>query len=586
MTPPTPSPTATPNRLYYGDNLPVLREHIADASVDLIYLDPPFNSNATYNVLFREGSGDASAAQISAFDDTWHWNRESEYAYREVIAAEPAQVGELLTALRSFLGQNDMMAYLTMMSQRMIELRRVLKPTGSIYLHCDPTASHYLKLLMDSVLGPENFRNEIIWRRTSAHNSTTRKYGPIHDTILFYSRTDDFTFHPGTRPYNNDYIESWYRHQDERGRYRTTMLTGPGITRSGESGQAWQGYNPSSSGRHWAIPRSLRPYLPDDGAGMTSHQLLDALYEQDLIVLSQRAGGPPMYKQYVGAGVPYQDIWAYQPNTRGVLYDSNERIDEDVKYLENESERLGYPTQKPAGLLERIVVTSSNEGDVVLDPFCGCGTAMAAAERLHRRWIGIDITHLAISLIRRRMADAFGDDLHPYEVIGLPQDVASARALALQDRYQFEWWALGLAEARPARDQRKGADRGVDGYISFFDDNSGKPKRIVVQVKSGSVNRAMIATLKGDVEREKAQLGLFITLSEPTAPMRQEALAAGFYEPQCFPEHRYPRLQILTIAQLLAGQQAEYPRMAPPATFPKAPRRPRRQGQQSNLDII
>ena len=584
MTQPTPNPTATPNQLYFGDNLAVMREHLADASVDLIYLDPPFNSDAAYNVLFRERSGDASAAQITAFDDTWHWSLESEYAYREVVSAGPAPMSDLLTALRAFLGQNDLMAYLTMMSQRMIELRRVLKPSGSIYLHCDPTASHYLKLLMDSVFGVENFRNEIIWRRTSAHNSTTRKYGSIHDTILFYSKTDDCTFHPGTRPYNNDYSEGRFQHSDERGRYRTSALTGPG-QRSGESGQEWQGYNPTASGRHWAIPRSLRPYLPDDGAGMSSQQSLDALYEQGLIVMPQRAGGQPQYKQYVGAGVPYQDIWAYQANTRGVLYDSNERIDEDVKYLGNEKERLGYPTQKPAGLLERIIVTSSNEGDVVLDPFCGCGTAMAAAERLGRRWIGIDITHLAISIIRRRMADAFGGELQPYDVIGVPKDVASARALAQQDRYQFEWWALGIADARPARDRRKGADGGVDGYIDFFDDNSGRPKRIVVQVKSGSVNRGMIATLKGDLEREKAEIGLFITLSEPTAPMRQEALAAGFYEPQCFPGHSYPRVQILTIAQLLDGQAAEYPRMGPPATFAPAPRRRRIREQQSNFAI-
>ena len=578
------TPQPTPNRLYYGDNLAVLREQIADASVDLIYLDPPFNSDATYNVLFRERSGDASAAQITAFDDTWRWGRDAELAYRDVITAGPPQASELLAAMRSFLGQNDMMAYLTMMAQRMIELRRVLKPTGSIYLHCDPTASHYLKLMMDSVFGAGNFRSEIIWRRTNAHNNTTRQYGPIHDTILFYSKTGEFTFHPATRPYTNAYIESRFRHCDERGRYQTNYLTGPG-PRSGESGRPWQNYDPTANGRHWAIPRSLRPYLPDGGAGMSSHQQLDALHTQGLIVLPQRAGGQPMYKQYVGEGVPYQDIWAYQPNTKGILYDSDECIDEDVKYLESENERLGYPTQKPAGLLERIVGASSNEGDVVLDPFCGCGTAMAAAERLNRRWIGIDITHLAISIIRRRMADAFGSALQPYAVIGLPQDVASARALAQQDRYQFEWWALGLVTARPARDKRKGADGGVDGYINFFDDNSGQPRSVIVQVKSGGVNRGMIAALKGDMEREKAHLGLFITLAEPTAPMRQEALAAGFYEPKCFPGQRYPRLQILTIAQLLAGQEPEYPRMGPPATFPQAPRRRRAQGQQSNLVI-
>ena len=568
MTPPT--AIDTPNRLYYGDNLPVLREQIADASVDLIYLDPPFNSNAAYNVLFREGSGDASAAQISAFDDTWHWNRDAELAYRDVIIAGPTQVASLLAAMRAFLGQNDLMAYLTMMAQRMTELRRVLKPAGSIYLHCDPTASHYLKLLMDSVFGADHFRSEIIWKRTGAH-SGAKGWGPIHDTILFYTASPNYSWNGAYQDYDQDYLARNYRFEDDKGRYSLVSLTGPGIT-AGESGTPWRGVNPSASGRHWAVPmRSLQALYPDvDLSELSTHQKLDLLDDAGHIHWPER-GSVPRQKRYLdeSPGVLIQDIVT------------------DIPPLSPQArERIGYPTQKPEALLERIIAASSSEGDVVLDPFCGCGTAMAAAERLNRRWIGIDITHLAISIIRRRMADAFGDDLHPYEVIGLPQDVASAQALAQQDRYQFEWWALGLAEARPAQDQRKGADRGVDGYINFFDDNSGKPKRIVVQVKSGSVNRGMIATLKGDLEREKAQLGLFITLSEPTAPMRQEALAAGFYEPQCFPGHRYPRLQILTIAQLLAGQQAEYPRVGPAATFPKAPRRPRRQGQQSNLDII
>ena len=567
----TPPPAIdTPNRLYYGDNLPVLREQIADASVDLIYLDPPFNSNATYNVLFREGSGDASAAQISAFDDTWHWNRDAELAYRDVITAGPTQVASLLAAMRAFLGQNDMMAYLTMMAQRMTELRRVLKPAGSIYLHCDPTASHYLKLLMDSVFGADHFRSEIIWKRTGAH-SGAKGWGPIHDTILFYTASLNYSWNSVYQNYDPAYLARHYRFEDDKGRYRLVTLTGPGTT-AGESGTPWRGVNPSASGRHWAVPmRSLQALYPDvDLSELSTHQKLDLLDDAGHIYWPER-GSVPQQKRYLdeSPGVLIQDIVT------------------DIPPLSPQArERIGYPTQKPEALLERIIAASSSPGDVVLDPFCGCGTAMAAAERLNRRWIGIDITHLAISIIRRRMSDAFGDDLRPYEVIGLPQDVASAQALARQDRYQFEWWALGLAEARPAQDQRKGADRGVDGYINFFDDNSGKPKRIVVQVKSGSVNRAMIATLKGDLEREKAQLGLFITLSEPTAPMRQEALAAGFYEPQCFPGHRYPRLQILTIAQLLAGQQAEYPRIGPAATFPKAPRRPRRQGQQSNLDII
>ena len=251
------------------------------------------------------------------------------------------------------------------------------------------------------------------------------------------------------------------------------------------------------------------------------------------------------------------------------------------------SERLGYPTQKPEALLERIINASSNEGDVVLDPFCGCGTAVAVAERLGRRWVGIDITHLAITLMKNRLRDTFGDDLRPYQVIGAPQDVASARALAVESehdgRYQFEWWALDLVEATPAQGRKKGADSGVDGYIDFFDDISNKRKRIIVQVKSGHVNRGQIATLKGDMEREKAEIGLFVTLSPPTGPMQQDAIAAGFYEPKHFPGQKYPRVQILTVEGLLEGEAAQYPRLAPQATFKRAPRRRRKEGTQGRL---
>ena len=265
-------------------------------------------------------------------------------------------------------------------------------------------------------------------------------------------------------------------------------------------------------------------------------------------------------------GKPLQNIWT------------------DIPRIPNTSaERLNFPTQKPEALLERIINASSNEGDVVLDPFCGCGTATVAAERLNRRWIGIDITHLAMSLMRHRLRDSFGDDLRPYEVVGVPQDPASAAALAQHDRYQFEWWGVSLVDARPARDKKKGADAGVDGVINFFDDNSGRAKRIVVQVKSGGVNRGMIATLKGDMAREKAEIGLFITLNEPTRPMLQEAASAGFYIPEHYPDHQYPRLQILTVAELLNGAEAQYPRMAPPATFRQAPRRRRSPGRQSSL---
>ena len=540
--------TPSPNSLYFGDNLDILRQHIADESVDLIYLDPPFNSNATYNVLFRERSGEESAAQITAFDDTWRWNIESELAYQDVVTQQGGKVGELLAAMRAFLGQNDMMAYLTMMAQRMVELHRVLKPTGSIYLHCDPTASHYLKLLMDAVFGAATFRNEISWRRTGAHNSAKR-YGPVHDIVLYYTKSDDYCWNP-IYVVNEEYVAKRYTYTDDQGRsfYPVSLLAAG--TRRGSSGMPWRGIDVTAKGNHWRY----------------TVERLDELDAAGDIYWPPR-GTMPRLKMYADdvKGELLQDWWHDIPpiNSQG-------------------RERLGFPTQKPEALLERIINASSNEGDVVLDPFCGCGTAVAAAERLNRRWIGIDITHLAITLIRHRLHDAFGEDLRPYEVVGEPKDLPSAESLALHDRYQFEWWALGLVDARPARDRKKGADAGIDGFINFFDDNSGKPKRIVVQVKSGGVQRNQVATLKSDMERESADLALFVTLKPPTRPMEQEALEAGFYAPDAFPDHQFPRVQILTIEDLLSGAQPQYPRYAPAATFQRAPRR-RRQGRQGRI---
>ena len=538
----------SPNHLYFGDNLDILRQHIDAESVDLIYLDPPFNSNATYNVLFRERSGEESAAQITAFDDTWRWGLESELAYQEVITEQAGKVGELLAALRSFLGQNDMMAYLTMMAQRMVELHRVLKPTGSIYLHCDPTASHYLKLMMDAIFGASNFRNEIVWKRANAHNDPKR-FGRISDTILYYGKSSVVNWNPQHTPYREEYYQSHFSQDDDGRYYRTVPLDAP---RHGEGSQAllyeWHGKLPAPT-RTWAVRRE------------TMEQ-----YEREGLIRYTRTGTPTLLK-YADEmpGVPLQNIWTDIPPINPQAH-----------------ERLGYPTQKPEALLERIINASSNEGDVVLDPFCGCGTAVAAAERLKRRWIGIDITHLAITLIRHRMHDSFGEDLRPYEVVGEPKDLPSAESLALHDRYQFEWWALGLVDARPARDRKKGADAGIDGYINFFDDNSGKPKRIVVQVKSGHVQRNQIATLKSDMEREKADLALFVTLKPPTGPMVNEALGAGFYAPEAFPDDNFQKVQILTIEELLAGARPEYPRYAPEATFQRAPRR-RSQARQGRL---
>ena len=550
-----------PNTLYYGDNLQVMREYLPDESVDLVYLDPPFNSNASYNILFRERSGEDAPAQIKAFTDTWEWTLETERTFEQDIILHPgtpAAVKDMITAFRQFIGSNAMMAYLVMMTPRLVELRRVLKPTGSLYLHCDPTASHYLKIVMDAVFGNRNFRNEIVWRRNNAHNKISKQYGPIHDTILFYSKGDNFCFSPGTTPLMRGYIQDWFTGQDDRGPYRTNMLTGPG-TRRGSSGEPWHGFDPTSVGRHWAIPASVSNLLPAEAADWTTQQMLDFLYEYGVIYIPRDGAGQPKYKQYVSNGIPYQDIWAYQPYTKGTLYDSEESIDEDVKWLERGQERLGYPTQKPIGLLARIISSSSLPGDVVLDPFCGCGTAVAAAEKLGRQWLGIDITHLAVALMKNRLKTMF--NLEPgqdYAVVGEPQDAGSARALWEQDPYQFQFWAVSLLEAQPQSEQRRGADRGIDGVIYFVDGPRRTPQKVVVQVKGGRVSSPQVRDLKGVVEREKAAMGLFITLEEPTRDMRSEEASGGFYRSDLW-QQDFPRIQLRTIEELLAGRGFELP---------------------------
>jgi len=557
----TTTSTGTDNTLYYGDNLDIMREHIPTASVDLVYLDPPFNSDRDYNVLFKDESGQDSEAQITAFEDTWHWGPEAEATYHHLATEGAERVATMIGAMRSFIGANQMMAYLVMMTVRLAELHRTLKPTGSLYLHCDPTASHYLKVILDTIFGADQFRSEIIWRRTNSHNKTTRKYGPIHDTILFYSKTSTFTFHPGFRPYTRAYIEDRFTHVDERGRFQTNYLTGPGV-RNGESGEAWRGFNPTAVGRHWAIPKSLRPYLPTDVEKLSSHQALEALFGQGLILFPKKEGGQPMYKQYIGPGVNYQDIWAYQPNTRGVLYGTDESIDEDVKYLEDEDEKTGYETQKPVGLLDRILITSTNPGDVILDPFCGCGTAIISAQKLGRAWKGIDITHLSIALQKYRL-----EKMTPtpaFHVVGEPTDIGAARQLSLDDRYQFQWWALSLVRAKPLGGQegsktgKKGSDKGIDGVITFPEDASGKLRRAIVQVKSGKVKSGDIRDLVGTVQRENAAIGVFITLEQPTQEMTKEAVTAGFYR---WPPtgQDYPRIQILPVVDLLHGAEVKMP---------------------------
>ncbi|MGD0322759.1 MAG: DNA methyltransferase [Terriglobia bacterium] len=529
------------NKLYFGDNLKILRDHVADASVDLIYLDPPFNSNATYNVLFKEKSGEESAAQIMAFEDTWQWSVETEAVYKEIVTSGPRKLADLMQALLAFLGRNDMMAYLVMMAIRLVELHRVLKPTGSIYLHCDPTASHYLKLLMDSAFGPEHFRNEVAWKRHNAR-STDRRWPRVHDIMLLYSRGPRFLFRPTLVPGDMAKIPHTLITGADGKKYQTYELTGAGRTRHGESGKPWRGFNPSKMGRHWA----------------NAHSVMDEWDAAGLIHWPRDRGFPRR-----------RDAEPFVPEARtitvGDVWTDIDRINQSAK------ERLGYDTQKPEALLERIVRASSNEGDVVLDPFCGCGTAVAVAERLKRSWIGIDITYLAINLVQRRLRDSFGEQLSPYEIIGAPTDVRGAEALKEISPHQFEWWAVDLVNARPAKEHKKGADTGIDGYINFFDDKSGQAKQVIVQVKSGYIGVNHVRDLKGVLDREKAAIGALITLREPTKPMLTEAAATGFYESKDFPG-RYPRLQILTIAELLAGKKLECPTHRV-ETFAKAERK-------------
>jgi DNA modification methylase len=472
-----------PNLLFYGDNLDVLRRHVKDASVDLVYLDPPFKSDKNYNVLFTAKDGTRSAAQIKAFEDTWEWNAAAATALRESVE-QGGEVARALRAFRTLLGDSDMLAYLSMMAPRLVELRRVMKDTASIYLHCDPTASAHLRLLMDSVFGPRHFQNEIIWYYRGGGISRTR-FGRRHDVLLFYSKGDSWTF-------NADAVRTPYSPESmERLKYKAKAFRGEKV---------YDTYEPHQLGKH-----------PDD------------VFEIQPVMPSAKA-------------------------------------------------RLGYPTQKPVALLERVIKASSNEGDVVLDPFCGCGTTIAAAEAFKRRWIGIDVTHLAIGLMKHRLFDSFGDKVK-YKVVGEPTTADDAASLASEDPHQFQFWALGLVHARPA-EQKKGADRGIDGQLYFHDEGpSGTTKQIIFSVKAGqNLHRNMVHELRGVIEREGAQIGVLISLKQATKPMLSDAASAGFYTSP-WDGKPYPRLQLVTVAELLSGKQIEYPALTGgDATFKQAPK--------------
>ncbi len=455
--------------LFFGDNLNILEEKVPDETFDLIYLDPPFNSDRNYNVLFKEGKVD-STAQIHAFADTWEWTPQTVKLFEELKHSQNPQIAILTASLAEFIGQNTMMAYLVNMIARLIPLRRVLKSTGSIYLHCDPTASHYLKIILDIIFDKKNFRNEIIWCYRQGGRSENN-FPKKHDIIFFYSKSDVWTF-------NADAIRVPY---EGTGGYQTS---GKGVTNK-ITGRT---YKPNPMGK-----------IPED----------------------------------------WWDIPALAPMDK---------------------ERLGYPTQKPEALLERIIKASTNENDWILDPFCGCGTTVAVAEKLHRNWMGIDISMQAINVIAKRLKDHYqGVKIN---IDGIPMDYEGAAKLAQQDKFAFQDWAISLVGANPpSGETKKGADRGIDGLILFYergeDIMSPKLRKIIVQVKGGGTGRGDIAKLKGDIERENAPMGILITLEDPTPEMKRETALAGKY--QYSGNVSFPKIQMLSIRDWFDGRSVYLP---------------------------
>ena len=517
------------NVLYYGDNLEILRRYLPDESVDLIYLDPPFNSNRRYNVLFKESEGTSSGAQIQAFSDTWRWDRPAEQTYNELVLNAPARVSRTIEAMREIIGSNDLMAYLVMMTIRMVELYRILNRRGSIYLHCDPTAGHYIKIIMDAVFGIEQFQNHVIWKRTSAH-SDAKRYGRISDFLLFYAKGKKWTWNTQYEPYSEEYAKRFHRKDPDGRAWSDYDLTAKGLSGGGYE------YEYKGATSLWRVPPETMKRLDD---------------ERRLHFTSR---GGIRLKRYLEElpGSPMSEMWTDIPP-----------INSQAK------ERLGYDTQKPLPLIERVIRASSNKGDVVLDPFLGGGTTVVASEMPGRRWIGIDITHLAISVTRKRLSDSFPN--LSYDVVGEPKDLESARALALQDRYQFQWWALSLVNAMPVGGVRKkGADQGIDGIIKFIDSGRGRTGKVIVQVKSGRVSVRDIRELKA-VAGERG-LGIFLTLQQPTEPMLREAVTAGFHHSPLW-QRDFPRIQIITVEQLLAGGSPDLPvTSARVGGFAKAPK--------------
>jgi DNA modification methylase len=522
-----------PNQLFYGDNLEVLRKHIKDESVDLCYIDPPFNSKRNYNQIYNN-VGKEDQAQAQAFIDTWTWDDYANQGLKEIQenyqGRFTSQSIDLISGLTKVLGKGSLLAYLISMTLRIVEIHRVLKPTGSFYLHCDPTASHYLKIIIDAIFCSQggDFLNEITWKRTNAHNDASqglKRFGRNHDSIFFYTKTTSFIWNTNYAAYEEEYIRKNYNNVEEvtDRRYKTSDLTAakPG----GDTSYEWKGIFPSK-GRYWAYSKNN----------------MERFESESRIIYTRN--GIPRLKHYLDEmhGVATQDTWI------------------DIPPISAQArERLGYPTQKPEALLERIIKASSNEGDVVLDAFCGCGTSVAVSQRLDRKWIGIDITYQSISLILKRLEDAFGKGaIENISLNGIPKDMESAKALALKQddrtRKEFEKWAvLTYSNNRAIINQKKGSDKGIDG-IAYFTGDKDEPEKIILQVKSGKANSSDIRDLQGTMTRESAALGIFITLNKPTKDMNKEAKEAGIYQSR-FMSQPTDKIRIVTIQEIIEDQK-------------------------------
>lgn len=501
------------NQIFYGDNLKFLKDkdYFPSNYVDLIYLDPPFNSKKAYNIIYDKNK---SKAQAKVFGDTWTWSKETQKTYDSLIEGDraSAKVKKTIKSFHSMLGDSNLMAYLTMITPRLVEMKRVLKETGSIYLHCDPTASHYLKMIMDSIFGKKNFKNEIIWQRTKTR-STTSKFKSDHDTVLFYTKTNEFVFNTQY----DDIKKTNNVKEDKYGLYKDQ----PVIQKGDNKGDKER-------------------YFSDGDTTITlddEHKWLATQEKIDSNKFYWTSNGNPRIKRYLEKGKPCGSIWM------------------DMIIHNSSLERTGYPTQKPEELLKRIIKASCPEDGIVLDPFCGCGTTLISAEKLERKWIGIDITYLAVDVLRQRIEKDFGEEEGVnFEILGEPEGMAGAKNMSENNKAEFQKWIISKIGGTP--NEKLSGDKGIDGSI-FFKDGGEDKMGIIQETVAKSVSPSKVRDFEGTMERENTPIGIFVTFKEPTKGMKKEANKMGKYEDSF--GNKYPKLQFLTVQEILNGEKPEIP---------------------------